>query len=347
MQIDASKFAYSLNISTHATEIATHDSANLRLVDTAPARDFLGSEPLELIATSQLLEHIFNRQALHLAEKECKITCILHTLQASLRRMTQRMATLVNGRIECLELPAPHAEVLPGIAWGRFDQFFTPAFWYSQAWHVENRERISLYRLGETLQEEVVACLLGGYGMRAEVGLAAFARLKERGLMSHNQCSEAAVFAALMEPLPVCGRNVRYRYPRQRARFVAHAVGRLHRKGVPLHSDIKLRSWLLEFDGIGPKTASWITRNFLDSDNVAIIDIHVFRAGVLLGLFDPAADVSRHYMQLESRLVSFAKALKVRLACLDTLIWAQMRRLGSVARVSMANTRNRNFDVDD
>lgn len=34
---------------------------------------------------------------------------------------------------------------------------------------------------------------------------------------------------------------------------------------------------------IGPKTASWIVRNYRKSDCVAIIDIHIHRAGLLAG----------------------------------------------------------------
>jgi thermostable 8-oxoguanine DNA glycosylase len=252
------------------------------------------------------------------------------------------MDALVNEKRETLELPSPDAEVLPGIKWGRFDQLFTPAFWFSQAWHAENRDRITLYRLGDTLLEEMVACLLGGHGMRAEVGLAAFHRLKGRGLLQYPDSSEAAIFRALVEPLSVHGgKQVKYRYPSQRARFIANAIKRLYHESAPVHSDLALRSWLQGFDGVGPKTASWITRNLLDSDNVAIIDIHVFRAGVLIGIFDPKADVSRHYSRLESRLVALAQAMQVRLASLDTLIWGHMRHLASLAiKLISAPTRD-------
>lgn len=245
--------------------------------------------------------------------------------------MSQRMVALVNDTRESVELPSPDCDVLPGVKWGRFDQLYTPAFWFTQAWHVENRERITLYRLGETLLEEIVACLLGGHGMRAEVGLAAFERLKARDLLRSQHRLNGSIFRALEEPLTIYGKKVKYRYPRQRARFVANAIKKLDGETAPLHSDLALRAWLQEFDGIGPKTASWITRNFLDSDSVAIIDVHVFRAGVLLGIFDPSDDVSRHYFRLEAKLLAFARAIKMRLSSLDTLIWGHMRHMGSFA----------------
>ena len=44
---------------------------------------------------------------------------------------------------------------------------------------------------------------------------------------------------------------------------------------------LSLREFLLQLHGIGYKTASWIVRNFTGSDDVAIVDIHLRRAGVI------------------------------------------------------------------
>jgi endonuclease III len=41
----------------------------------------------------------------------------------------------------------------------------------------------------------------------------------------------------------------------------------------------------MSLPGIGPKTASWIARNWLDADDVAILDIHIMRVGQVIGLF--------------------------------------------------------------
>jgi hypothetical protein len=76
-----------------------------------------------------------------------------------------------------LQLPDPNEEILPGVHWGRFDQLFTPAFWLCRAWYEQVYPHDS-FRIGDNLTEEIVACLLGGHGLPAEVGLAAFRRLK-------------------------------------------------------------------------------------------------------------------------------------------------------------------------
>jgi thermostable 8-oxoguanine DNA glycosylase len=80
--------------------------------------------------------------------------------------------------------------------------------------------------------------------------------------------------------------------------------------------------------GIGPKTASWITRNWLGCDQVAILDIHIIRAGLLIGLFKVDQKVERDYEAMEARFLAFAKALDVRPSLLDAVMWRSMRKLG-------------------
>lgn len=243
----------------------------------------------------------------------------------------QRMEAFVDEQFHVLEIPDASSELIEGVRWGRFDHIFSPAFWLSRVWYQRALVLNLVYRLGENLTEEVVACLLGGYGLPAEVGLAAFNRLKERRLLCAGGSCEAQILSALTEPLTVGGRSMHYRYPKQRSHFVAEALKRLESDEAPITNDLALRDWLLGFKGIGPKTASWITRNYLDSDNVAILDIHIYRAGLLAGLFSPEQSVVRDYDALEARLVRFARALKVRLAVLDTLMWCEMRQMGSFA----------------
>lgn len=86
-----------------------------------------------------------------------------------------------------------------------------------------------------------------------------------------------------------------------------------------------LRDRLMTFEGIGPKTASWIVRNHLDSDEVAIIDVHVLRACRLMSLFPDEISLPRDYESLEERFLDFAKAIKVRSSLLDAVMWAETR----------------------
>jgi thermostable 8-oxoguanine DNA glycosylase len=244
-------------------------------------------------------------------------------------------ATYNDGREVAIQMPDASEEVIPGVPWGRFDRFFTPAFWFARAWYGQQTGGYSRYRLGNTLREEIVACLLGGHGMPAEVGLAAFARLRERGLLGGEVSSESEFHKALVEPLSINGRSIRYRYPNQRAKLISKAIIRLDQETPPHHDDLAFREWLLRFDGIGLKTASWVTRNFLDSQNVAILDVHIFRAGVLAGVFSLNDSIQSHYLRMEERFLRFTRSLGVDPAMFDTLIWYEMRQMASLALEAM------------
>jgi thermostable 8-oxoguanine DNA glycosylase len=83
----------------------------------------------------------------------------------------------------------------------------------------------------------------------------------------------------------------------------------------------------MELPGIGPKTASWIARNWLGTDEVAILDVHVLRAGTMMGLFPKNYRMPRDYVFLEERFLALANALNVKASFLDAIIWREMRIL--------------------
>ncbi len=242
----------------------------------------------------------------------------------------QRVHTVLNGEVREFCLPGPGEEVMPGVTWGAFDEFFTPAFWKARLWIDGDDSPMMEYAIGRSLREEVAACLLGGFGMPAEIGLAAFERVRDRHLL--NGAAPAFLIEdALREPLTVAGRRVKYRYPVVKSRFVSTAMERLNREQMPSNSPRAVRDWLVTFPGIGPKTASWITRNFLHTDDVAILDVHVIRAGVLMGLFSPANKIPRDYFSMEARLLAFARGLGVQLSKFDSVLWCYMRRMNGLA----------------
>ncbi len=238
----------------------------------------------------------------------------------------QTMFATVDGELRSLELPDAAVEVMPGVQWGAFDRFLTPAFWAGRAWLEPELASPERYKLGSTLAEEVAACLLGGFGIPAEVGLAAFQRLKHAGLLTRPPSMEA-VHVLLAAPLPVGERRVRYRFARQKATYLAEALALLARRSVDYLGDVELRNSLMALPGIGPKTASWITRNWRQSDSVAILDVHICRACRVAGVFPPASRPEREYGALEQRFLAFANAIGVRPSVLDNIIWQTMRRL--------------------
>ena len=238
----------------------------------------------------------------------------------------QTMYAVLDGVIRQLQLPCSNSPLLPGIRWGSFDELLTPAYWKGQAWQHDQLGTYGDSRLGRSLREELAACLLGGYGMPAELGLAAYRRLRDRGLLV-TAPTIRVLEVALSAPFENGkGGTRRYRFPRQKARYLAGCLRAIQDVAPPV-SDVALRDFLVQLPGIGPKTASWIVRNHRGSDAVAIIDVHILRAGRHVGLFPSSWQPQQHYVQLERAFLEFAAALGVRASVLDALIWDYMRRL--------------------
>jgi thermostable 8-oxoguanine DNA glycosylase len=218
-------------------------------------------------------------------------------------------------------------EVVPGVRWGRSDQVPSPAFWLTLAEKAAGIVEDFVNSAG-SLAEEVGFCLLGGHGVTAEIAYAAFERLRGAGVFVIGASPKVEqIYALLSFPLQVAGRKIRYRFPRQRAERIQAVLCALDAEA-PRTDDARLfRADLMRLPGIGPKTASWITRNHLGSDEVAILDVHVIWACQIIGLFGPRVRLPNEYELLENRFLEFAGRLGVRAAVLDALMWRETRVL--------------------
>lgn len=228
-------------------------------------------------------------------------------------------------------IPHEQEELLPGIKWGNYAQLYTPAFWKMQHIISDFPSKNNSHRLCSSILEEIIMCLLGGFGIPSEMGVIAFQRMKSEGLIKQG-ISYLKINDALSRPfISEKGRSVRYRFCNQKSKYIHTFLNRSDLHKIPLHNDLKLRLWLLSIDGIGMKTASWITRNWLNSNSVAIIDIHILRAGILAGIFETHADVASEYLKLEELYLTFCSALNVPPADLDAIIWYFMKNSSKLA----------------
>lgn len=243
----------------------------------------------------------------------------------------QTVLELVDGRVERLVIPHPEHELLPGLRWGLATALFTPAYWVAQLWHSSWNDGYREYAWSGNLRHEIVACLLGGHGITYEMNRAAFERLRDRGLLDIPQIETKIILQALTEPFLRNGRPVRYRFPRQKCGFVHAALARLDRESPPSDLPAMFRNWLVGFPGIGLKTASWITRNALRTREVAVIDVHICRAGIIMGLFSGSEKLPKDYLSLERRFLHFSSAIGADPRRLDLLMWWQMRESGYLA----------------
>jgi N-glycosylase/DNA lyase len=251
-----------------------------------------------------------------------------------------REATMADAA-QALRDPGPEVVLTPrgfpqrAVRWGHGWQVGTAAYWVALTQIAVQDGRLpdspARHRVGGNLAEEVAACLLGGHGLPHQTGRAAFEAVRGAGLLT-GPTAPQAIEQVLRQPLRVGSRTVRYRFPAQRAAYLAAALTQLHAQTPPA-SARALRDWLLELPGIGPKTASWIVRNHLSSGEVAIIDIHILRAGIDASVFDPSWTPARHYDLLEALFLAWARHGSVSAADLDAIIWAERaRRPGAYAR---------------
>jgi hypothetical protein len=223
--------------------------------------------------------------------------------------------------------------------WGQPWQLGSAAYWTASAtaWTCAPN-----YRRGLDLRDEVVACLLGGYGVRSAVADAAWERLRQSDVLARGvppSRRQSRLLALLSKPLPVNGRLMRYRFARQRALRIAEALARLDVAQPPKRAQ-PLRRWLTHLPGVGLKTASWIVRNHLGSDEVAIIDVHLTRAGVVAGVFDPAWTPARNYELMEEAFLGWAMFGGVSAAHLDACIWYVLARTPFLGRQILGDYRN-------
>jgi hypothetical protein len=170
--------------------------------------------------------------------------------------------------------------------------------------------------------------MLGGHGIPGEVGNAAFKSLRSNGVLTRDHVATSDILVVLQAPLTLAnGRQIRYRFPNTKSAFIA-AVLNSDLTPPPCLSENAVRDWLTQFSGIGLKTASWIVRNWYGSDAVAIIDIHIYRAGLLAGFIEASDRLPKDYRAIERRFLAFSAGIGVRPSILDAVIWMHMRRAG-------------------
>jgi len=253
----------------------------------------------------------------------------------------QRIDIVVGDEIESIALPAPDEEWMPGLRWGDASLLLTPA-WIAKHAHMRWRQGTYAGLFGRrynSLAEELVFCLLSGFGIKAEVAAAAFHALKGEGLFD-RELSGPQIEAILRRPARTAdGRTVRYRFPKVRAAYLYEALQHVAELE-PIADGLALRDKLIKINGIGPKTAAFVARNHLGCDRVAILDIHVIRAGRIARLFPSRINLSKDYSSLERRFLRFSDAAMVPASILDISIWEMMRSIPAT-RLEAAENANR------
>lgn len=120
-------------------------------------------------------------------------------------------------------------------------------------------------------------------------------------------------------------RNNKSKYLK-RARDLFTTKGKLRIK--PILNDFddvyECREWLVKnIPGFGYKEASHFLRNIGFGEKLAILDRHILKNLVKLGVIDqiPQSISRKKYLEIEQKMQEFAKRVKIPLAHLDLILW--------------------------
>jgi N-glycosylase/DNA lyase len=127
--------------------------------------------------------------------------------------------------------------------------------------------------------------------------------------------------------------DVRYRFPRARAKQIAHSwftfaqvKDVFHQYLQSFYDERAARDDVAKnFPGLGMKQASMLMRDIGFSKNLAVIDTHIlWYAAKALG-FDANTHTAKKYLKLEDDLLDEAKRHRVVLNTLDVAIWSSVK----------------------
>jgi thermostable 8-oxoguanine DNA glycosylase len=189
----------------------------------------------------------------------------------------------------------------------------------------------------EALDNELLFCLLGGFGISYEHNRSAAAVLNTlRPLVCTRSDEELrAVLVQQLErpqfePRRKDGALRRYRFPARKAELIV-AARRWFLERPDLADDLsslatgfERRTIMCTCPGVGPKTASWLLRNLGLGDDLAIIDIHVLRALCSAGRIEKLT-LPRDYALAEQAFLGWCRELGASPAAFDLFVWEWQR----------------------
>jgi N-glycosylase/DNA lyase len=198
------------------------------------------------------------------------------------------------------------------------------------------------------LWRELAQCVLSSQ-VHYETAAAAVRRLVRLSVFSQlasdtwSPRSAENIEAALLRPLNVEGRIVRYRFPASRAAQLAQTQRTLRDECLGLHDLVyakresreKRKSLVRLVSGFGPKQASMYLRNCGGSYDLAILDRHTIRYMHAIGLIT-ARQVERvgslpQYEEIEDCFSKYSTNVGYPPGYVDWAIWIVMREFGARA----------------
>jgi thermostable 8-oxoguanine DNA glycosylase len=189
-----------------------------------------------------------------------------------------------------------------------------------------------------SLDDELLFCLLGGYGVSYELNRSAadvlksiepFDRAHDEDLL--HATLETTLDEPRYEPRKKDGALRRYRYPSRKASLIIAARRWLLEQPpiqdllTALPTEQRRREHLCQCPGVGLKTASWLLRNLGLARNLAILDIHLVRALTQSGRLTFEIRLPRDYELVERAFVGWCTELDADPGAFDLFVWEWQR----------------------
>lgn len=196
--------------------------------------------------------------------------------------------------------------------------------------HLEKRDAIHsrlqefktiLQQSDEEVFAELCFCLLTPQSS-AKTCWNAVTRLKEKNLLLHGTPQQLQ--PALND----------VRFNDNKAQYIVQARNMFSKDGnlklkpriTSYYNPFELREWLVEnVKGLGYKEASHFMRNIGMGEEFAILDRHILRNIVQLGVIPeiPQTLTKKRYLEIEEKLRRFSKEIGIPMADLDLLLWSK------------------------
>ncbi|WP_292477859.1 N-glycosylase/DNA lyase [Methanothrix sp.] len=168
----------------------------------------------------------------------------------------------------------------------------------------------------EDLFRELVFCLLTPQS-KARVCWRAVQRLERRCLISSG------------EPCQLQEELVGVRFNRRKAEYICLARSMFCHQSLRstlemFSSPAAAREWLVEnVKGLGYKEASHFLRNIGLGEELAILDRHILKNLLLLGVIAelPRSPTKRLYLEIEKEMAAFSSRTEIPMGQLDLLLW--------------------------
>ena len=188
------------------------------------------------------------------------------------------------------------------------------------------------------IEDELLFCLLGGFGITYEHGRSASSIIRRLRPFSDDWGDEElfeTILSALQcpqfEPRRRDGSFRRYRFPKQRASTIVKARQWIHNydpldeRLLQIGNPKERRRFLSGCPGVGFKTASWLLRNLGLGGGLAIVDVHVLRALLKAERISANVGIPKDYEMAEEAFLSWCDELGAPPAAFDLFVWHWQR----------------------